>query len=122
MRAVNVIDDGCYEFWELCRNNGWTTKEYDDFDVLEMFEGDPDMIRINGQLGFFFEYEGTIYYYFDEHRENIGEILIALFKKRLHKEYWKGMQSWDYFNTHNAIAYRGGQGYSYSIFPIRVAS
>ena len=80
------------------------------------------MIRINGQLGFFFEYEGTIYYYFDEYGEYVDKILIAFFEKRLGKEYWEGMQSWNYFNSHNAIAYRGGQGYLYSIFPIRVAS
>ena len=66
MRAINVIDDGRYEFWELCRDNGWTNDDYENFEELSIFEGDPDMIRINGQLGFFLEYEGTIYYYFDE--------------------------------------------------------
>ena len=122
MRATNVAGDGLHEFWELCRNNGWTTERYEEFEVLDMFEGDPDMIRINGKLGFFFRYEDVIYYYFDDDGENVDRILISFFQKRLQKEYWKGMQSWDYFNSHNAIAYRGGQGYSYSIFPVHVAS
>ena len=119
MKAINVAEDGCHSFWELCRNNGWTTADYEDFDVLSMFEGDPDMIRINGQLGFFLENGDTIWYYFDEYGENIDKILISFFENRLHREYWKEMQSWDYFNSHNAIAYRGRQGYSYSIFPIQ---
>ena len=64
----------------------------------------------------------TIWYWFEEYGECIDKILIAFYEKRLNKEYWEGMQSWQYFDTHNAIAYRGGQGYVYTIYPLRIAS
>ena len=124
MRTINLITEDSYELYEICKENGWADCEYEDFDVLEFFEGDPDMIRVDGQIGYFWynEENDIIYYYFDEWGHNIGSILRDFYKKRLHKEYWPGMQSWEYFDTHNCIAYRGGSGYVYSLFPLRIAS
>lgn len=124
MRTINLITEDSYELYEICKENGWAACEYEDFDVLEFFEGDPDMIRVDGQIGYFWynEENDTIYYYFDEWGHNIGSILRDFYKKRLHKEYWPDMQSWEYFDTHNCIAYRGGSGYVYSLFPLRIAS
>lgn len=124
MRTINLITEDSYELYEICKENGWADCEYEDFDVLEFFEGDPDMIRVDGQIGYFWynEENDTIYYYFDEWGHNIGSILRDFYKKRLHKEYCPDMQSWEYFDTHNCIAYRGGSGYVYSLFPLRIAS
>lgn len=124
MEAKNILDYN-YEFYGLCVKENLTNKGYDDFNVLEMFEGDPDIIHINGQIGFFFYHTdtNTVWYYFEESDENVDKILLAFFKKRLGKEYWdEKFQTWDYFNHHNAIAYRGGCGYSYSIFPLRISN
>lgn len=116
MEAKNILNYS-YEFYELCAKEGWTDADYEDFEELSMFEGDPNIIHINGQLGFFIEYEGIIWYYFDEDNENIDKILLSFFEKRLGKERLDDkFQKWDYFNNHNAIAYRGGCGYAYSFF------
>lgn len=126
MKAINILDDGAFEFYELCKKNEWTDSEYDDFDALKMFEGDPDMIRVNGELGFFMYISetDTVYYWFEESiGENIDKILIAFFEKRLGREKWnEKFQSWEYFGKNNAIAYRGGCGYLYGIYPLRIAS
>lgn len=127
MKAMNITDDGAYDFWELCVKEGWTDKSYDDFDNLSVFEGDPDMIRIEGQLGVFFYHEetDTVWYWFDDWgcSYNVGSILIDFFEKRLGNERWNdNVQSWDWFEKHNGIAYRGGMGYVYGIYPLRIAA
>lgn len=83
MRTINLITEDSYELYEICKENGWADCEYEDFDVLEFFEGDPDMIRVDGQIGYFWynEENDTIYYYFDEWGHNIGSILRDFYKK-----------------------------------------
>lgn len=89
MRTINLITEDSYELYEICKENGLADCEYEDFDVLEFFEGDPDMICVDEQIGYFWynEENDTIYYYFDEWGHNIGSILRDFYKKRLHKEY-----------------------------------
>lgn len=53
MRTVNLITEDSSELYEICKDYGWTDCEYEDFDVLSFFDGDPDMIHINGQVGYF---------------------------------------------------------------------
>ena len=124
MRTINLITEDSYEFYKICKDNGWTDSEYEDFDVLSFFEGDPDMIHIEGQIGYFWYHQSTdtIFYYFDEWGSRVGSILRDFYKKRLHKERWEFDNAWEYFDTHNCIAYRGGSGYLYSLFPLRIAS
>lgn len=124
MRTINLLTEDSYELYEICKDNGWTDCEYEDFDVLAFFEGDPDMIHINGQVGYFWYHQSTdtIFYYFDEWSSRVGSILRDFYKKRLHKERWEFDNAWEYFDTHNCIAYRGGSGYVYSLFPLRIAS
>lgn len=123
MRTINLITEDSSELYEICKDYGWTDCEYEDFDVLAFFEGDPDMIRIDGQIGYFWYHESTdtIFYYFDEWGSRVGSILRDFYKKRLHKERWEFDNPWEYFDTHNCIAYRGGSGYLYSMFPLRIA-
>lgn len=124
MKAKNILNYN-YEFYELCVKENLTNEEYDNFDELKMFEGDPDIIHINDQIGFFLYHTdtNTIWYYFEECDENVDKILLIFFKKRLNKEHLnEKFQTWDYFNNHNAIAYRGGCGYRYSIFPLHISN
>lgn len=53
MRAINILENPG-EFYDLCVKEGWTDESEEDFDELAMFEGDPDMIRVNGKTGYFF--------------------------------------------------------------------
>lgn len=124
MRAINILNDP-YEFYEVCKENEWTDSDYEDFDALSMFEGDPDIIRINGQTGYFIHVKetDTVYYYYEEYGEHIDRILIDFFEKRLHFDHCpENVQSWEWFENHNGIAYRGGYGYVYNIYPLRIAS
>ncbi len=125
MRTVNVCECD-YELYELAVREGWYEGDREDFDTLSLFEGDPDMIRVDGQVGYFFHYadNDTVYYWFDEWRglHNIGAILTRFFEHRLGKEYTEDVQSWHWFDHHNGIAYRGGMGYVYSIYPLRIAA
>lgn len=124
MRTINILSDP-YEFYEVCRDNEWTDSDYEGFDELSMFEGDPDIIRINGQIGFFIYINevDTVYYYYEEDGEHIDRILIDFFEKRLRighcPEY---AQNWEWFERHNGIAYRSGCGYVYNIYPLRIAT
>lgn len=122
MRTVNVFECD-YELYELAVRNGWYDGEREDFDALAMYEGDPDIIKVNGNTGYFFYYEATdtIFYWFDECFTgfNISAILTRFFEHRLHKEYTPDVQSWDWFHSaDDGIAYRGGRGYVYTIFPL----
>lgn len=125
MRTVNVWDDP-YELWEWSVENGWTDCTYEDWNVLEFFEGDPDIIKVNGDTGYFFyrKDNDTIYYWFDEcfTGYNISAILVRFYEHRLHKEYTPDVQSWAWWDSaEDGIAYRGGSGYVYTIFPLHFA-
>ena len=121
MRTVNVFECD-YELYELAVREGWYDGEPEEFDALAMFEGDPDMIKINNDTGYFFYHydTDTIYYWFDECFSgfNISAILIRFYEHRLRKEYYDGVQSWNWFDSHDGIAYRGGMGYVYTIYPL----
>lgn len=122
MRTVNVFECD-YELYELAVREGWYDGEPEEFDALAMFEGDPDMIKINNDTGYFFYYKptDTIYYWIDElfTGYNVGAILTRFFEHRLHKEYTPDVQSWTWWDSaEDGIAYRGGCGYVYTIFPL----
>lgn len=124
MRKINLLED-YYELYEWGLEDGFIKPEisYEDYDVLTFFEGDPDIIKVNDETGYFFyrEETDTLYYYFDEWKgDNIGDILEEFIGKRLREESRDmSIQSWNWFNEANsAIAYRGGYGYYYYIYPI----
>ena len=47
MRTVNVFEND-EELYELAVREGWYDGDREDFEVLSLFEGDPDMIRVDG--------------------------------------------------------------------------
>lgn len=111
------------ELHELCTAEGWT-----DLDVetwiekggdLQFFEGDPDIIKVDGQTGYFCEYRNKVFYYLDDWTGTGLEMLKAFFEDEHQDgiECGDDIQSWTAWDgIENGIAYRGGRGYVYNIF------
>lgn len=131
MEFINVLENR-WPLYELCKKNGWTDCEYEDFDELGFFEGDPDMIKVNGDLGYFCECQGKVYYYFDDWNNEVEPFLKKFFETfktgiTLGGESWvsgvnpEGVEDvtdnhWETWeNMETGIAYRGGAGYVYWI-------
>ena len=136
MKFVNILEDP-HPLYELCKQNGWTdAKSWDEFydngEDLQFFEGDPDMIKVDGQFGYFCEVDDTVYFYFDDfegHAEMMLKKFFSVFKTgiTLGGESWisgqkpdgvksiteKHWQTWEKMET--GIAWRGGAGYCYWI-------
>lgn len=91
------------------------------FEPLSLLEGDPDIVKCEGQDKLYFctvELEGKKFVLTsDETSPQQKEML-----KKFHIENWKEHYSatestWDDFrNLPNTIAYRGGEGYTYTIW------
>lgn len=95
--------------------------ESDADNALNMFEGDPDLIRIDGTQTMFVDViaNDTRFVLYLDKLEGIENALSDFFADN-YKERFKGnenAQSWDDFNkSDNAIAYRGGKGHNYAIY------
>lgn len=126
--CVNILDTS--DFYYYCKRHGWTNgQSREDFDELTFFEGDPDMIKYKGQLGFFFFDENNrhCYYWLDVFGDEIDEVehILELFCIGLGyadcDSVWNDcspheIQNWAAWNKmQNGIAYRGGSGYVYGI-------
>lgn len=129
--CVNILDTS--DFYYYCKRHGLTDgKSREDFDELTFFEGDPDMIKYKGQLGFFFFDENNrhCYYYlevFGEERDEVEDILSSFcsslgeYYEPYKEDEWSdccpdSIQNWKAWDKmQNGIAYRGGSGYVYGI-------
>lgn len=135
MEFINVLENP-YPLYELCKDNGWYEGEDEDFDALEFFEGDPDMIKINGEVGYFCKCDGNVYYWFDNFDGSAETML-----KKFFETYKTGVTIggegyaigenpegvvdvhgdgihpiWNIWeNMETGIAFRGGGGYTYWI-------
>lgn len=140
MNFINVFEDP-YPLYELCKAEGWTRcNDYEEFyqnaGELMFFEGDPDMIKVNGEVGYFCEIRGTVYYWFDEWNHGAEDILKKFFETYktgitiggvgyacgMNPEGVKdviaenGQRVWDVWEgMETGIAFRGGGGYTYWI-------
>lgn len=136
MKFYNVSEDS-YPLWELCRQNGWTKSSYEEWEqndgALSFYEGDPDMIKVDGEVGYFCKCGGSVYYYADAEAEPILRAFFKAFEtgvtiggesyargenpegvRTLEKTKEKGLwQQWEELRT--GIAFRGGAGYCYWI-------
>lgn len=138
LKFVNVYDDDS-ALYDYCKANGLTSAEsYEDFyesgGELAFFEGDPDMVKIGGYVGYFAKCGNIVFYYLDEFYGDAKALLTAFFNAfntgiTLGGEsYLNGtapigfdssdeIQNWDAWEKiENGIAYRGGAGYSYKIY------
>jgi len=119
--------------WENAYENNYIRKfmeENDIDDVLSLFEGDPDMIRVNNSKICYVTFENedeTIIVYADfsyllEDKDipKLQKMLETFVEDWaiLHDNYVKiDNQTWEAFDElENGIAYRGGSGYSYTIW------
>lgn len=136
MEFINVYEDS-YPLYELCRKEGWTTsKTYDEWfendGELSFFEGDPDVIKINGVTGYFCRLNNVVFYYFDNFYGNAEKMLRKFFDSKMTgitlgcESFCYGPNPWgvtDITENHletfkeiqTGIAYRGGAGYSYYV-------
>ena len=137
LEFINVLDD-TFSLYEYCKENGFTNSNYDEWyqngGDVSFFEGDPDMIKVNGEIGYFCQCCDKVFYYFDDLFEHNAEKILRGFFAAFNVgitiggESWmrgecpKGVscsreiQSWDVWEKIRCgIAYRGGAGYTYTI-------
>lgn len=141
MQFINVFEDS-YPLYELCKAEGWTEcKDYEEFyqsgGELAFFEGDPDMIKVDGELGYFCKYGDTVFYWFDEWPNHSALAVLEKFFDTyetgitiggvgyacgMNPEGVKdviaenGQRVWDVWEgMETGIAFRGGGGFTYWI-------
>lgn len=140
LKIYDLVNGDSYRLYELCKENDWTTAEdYDEWlengGELDFFEGDPDMIKLDGEVGYFSKIGNEIFFYLDDWSGRAASILRDFFTgctrkhygyytwdqpRRVAPEWCQNLDAWE--QMQNGIAYRGGCGYSYDIFPLRQAA
>ena len=103
MEFYNVFNNS-YPLYELMKQQGWlNVSSYEEFEeyglALEFFEGDPDMIKIGGDIGYFCKCRDNVYFYFDD---LCGEAETMLKK---------------FFDTYETGVTIGGEGYAIGVNP-----
>ena len=133
---INVMENS-YSLWEYCKQNNWTEDTYEDFfeggGDLAFFEGDPDMIKVHGNVGYFSLCGNKCFYWFDDWTGEAEAMLKAFYAACetgvtlggahyrigeapagvVESEQIQNWSSWEKINT--GIAWRGGAGYHYHI-------
>lgn len=134
MEFINVFEDS-YPLFELCKKENLTDcKTFDEWmescGELQFFEGDPDIIKINGSQGYFARVGDKVFYYFDEFYGNAEKMLRKFFSSYKTgstlggESICYGSNPWGvvditenhwerFYKMQTGIAYRGGAGYSY---------
>ena len=134
-KFINVMEDS-YPLWEHCVAQKYTDLDYDTWcesgGELQFFEGDPDMVRVDSEIGYFAECGDKVFYYMDDFTGKGEKMLRAFFgavtthislggvaytKGNLPDGVrTEGLQSWDAWDKiEYGIAWRGGAGYTYWI-------
>lgn len=95
-------------------------------DVLHLFEGDPDIMNINGYKLLFIDLElnkeERIVIYLDAEYKATNEEIenrLLLFYQDNFQEYFEKPEynTWEtFYQQKDIIAYRGGKGYSYTLW------
>lgn len=88
-------------------------------DILDLFEGDPDMINISGEKVLFTSIanDSVVIYIDPSYTADNAEIETILFDFFSSENVEPIENNWDNFHgTNRSIAYRGGSGYCYSIY------
>lgn len=134
---INVLEDS-YTLWEYCVANDFTEMEYEEWSErggdLSFFDGDPDMVKVDGWTGYFCECGDKVFYYFDDCFDHTAEVMLRAFFEAFRTGITLGGESWvsgenpegvsdvdgDYIwdewdSLETGIAFRGGAGYWYRI-------
>lgn len=137
LKIVNVLEDS-FPLWEYCNENGLTDLTYDDWSEnggeLQFFEGDPDIIKVHGDTGYFCRCGNTVFYYFDDCMTHDAWYILKAFYMAFETGVTLGgyhkisgklpagvsdnkcIQNWDAWEKiQTGIAWRGGAGYTYYI-------
>lgn len=136
LEIINVCEDS-YALYEFCLENEYTDLSYDEWlengGDLQFFEGDPDMLKLDGEIGYFAKCGDKVFFYLgdvwdDSRARGILRDFFAggsvhnwgYYSKFIpNKRFPDGCQNWDAWDDmQNAIAYRGGCGYCYNILPL----
>lgn len=119
---VTPIDEGivCYEeLYEWAKSFG-DDPDDPDFDALSYLEGDPDMIRCDGNKLYFIApvVNGKRYVLTHDEADATEREMLTRFFGEDRRRYFEALPcKWKAFNgAERAIAYRGGSGYAYSIW------
>ena len=136
LQFINVLEDS-FELWQYCKENDFTNESYEDFynngGDLSFFEGDPDIIKVDGETGYFCLCGNKVFYYFDDLMTHKAECLLKAFYSGLNcqgitlggnsficgklPESFEGIENWKEFEkVQTGIAFRGGAGYFYSLY------
>lgn len=120
------VAENSYPLYLYCKENQFTSAEsYEEFfengEELQFYEGDPDMIKLNGETGYFADCGEYMFYYFDGDAKDCNIIEEMLKQTLSHEETelvengeeLQSWRAWDKMQT--GIAYRGGRGYVYLI-------
>ncbi len=119
---VTEISEGIGYYQEL---HDWAKSfDYDpddeNFDALSMMDGDPDKLKCGDRELFFIDVELADKKFIltsSEITSDEKEMLRAFHSDEFHKSFTSAISSWKVFDSlKNAIAYRGGSGYVYSIW------
>lgn len=90
------------------------------FEPLSLMEGDPDILRCNERKIYFMDIDlgNTKFILTSDEVNNEEKRMLAEFHQDDYKErYTVGECNWETFdNAPNAVAYRGGKGYLYTIW------
>lgn len=135
MTYINVAEDN-YPLWKYCKEQEYTDLDYEEWDSmcgeLQFFEGDPDMVKVDSEIGYFAECGDKVFYFMDDLTGEGEEMLRAFFDCVTTRislggvAYAEGnlpdgvrtdgLQSWEAWDTiEKGIAWRGGAGYTYWI-------
>lgn len=131
LEFINVLEDS-FSLWQYCKENNFTDSNFEDFEELSFFEGDPDIIKVDGEIGYFCKCGNKVFYYFDDCFTHNSEELLKAFYKDIKTgitlgcnsyisgslpEDFEEIESWnDFEKVSTGIAFRGGAGYIYRLF------
>ena len=125
---INVAEDPGALYYFM-RKHGFLNDDApvempEDFDELNWFDGDPDMIKIDGQVWYFdfspvdTKRENICFYWAECYTQKETEEIVSMLKKFKDRNLKMAEpNNWDtWHNMKSGIAYRGGSVYLYIIY------
>lgn len=123
MEKIEIVQAWEIEFYpELWDFMELKDDEYYEEDYLTLFEGDPDMLKIDDYITYFMDLtvNDTKYIITNSDEPDDFEILKKFFSDDFKESFEttepNNWESWEQLN--NGIAYRGGKGYVYTIWKL----
>lgn len=115
----NLLEDS-FRLYEYCKQNELTTfEDFEDWyqagEDLRFFEGDPDMVKVDGSIGYFYRAENEVFVYIDIlDFDDVEAVLNRFYNNELETTDPQSWEQWE--KLQNGVAFRGGAGYVYNIY------